>query len=109
MKSNPSNLMQQEPTNIDEILLAPFLYGIQSELIHDKDELNHRIAAFKANNWFKEPKQQLLSTMLELVGDMEQRETEDMTLKSWTPEDYKAFGRNELRAEIISKLNKAMK
>jgi hypothetical protein len=41
---------------------------------------------------------------LGLLGEMEHRETEDMSLKSWTPEDYKAFGRNELRSELIKKI-----
>ena len=40
----------------------------------------------------------------ELIGDPEYRETDDMSLKSWTPEDYKAFGRNRLRIELKAKL-----
>lgn len=47
---------------------------------------------------------QILNLIESVIGDMEHRETEDMGLKSWTPEDYKAFGRNELRADIKSKL-----
>jgi hypothetical protein len=43
--------------------------------------------------------------MLELIGDMEERETDDMALKSWTPEDYKAFGRNELRGQLMKDIN----
>ena len=43
--------------------------------------------------------------MLSLVGDMEYRETLDMGLSSWTGEDYKAFGRNELRSELCKKLS----
>ena len=40
----------------------------------------------------------------ELIGEPEYRETDDMSLKSWTPEDYKAFGRNRLRSELKAKL-----
>lgn len=46
----------------------------------------------------------ILNLIESVVDDMEYQETEDMSLKSWTPEDYKAFGRNELRAAIKSKL-----
>ena len=35
----------------------------------------------------------------EVIGDMEYRETLDMGLSSWSNEDFKAFGRNELRNE----------
>ena len=48
--------------------------------------------------------QELRDLMLELVGDMEERETSDMTLKSWAMDDYKAFGRNELRCELLKKI-----
>ncbi|HEY5806163.1 MAG TPA: hypothetical protein VIS56_02125 [Candidatus Saccharimonadales bacterium] len=51
-------------------------------------------------------RQQIKDVFLELIGDVEQRETEDMSLKSWTPEDYKAFGKNELRIELYDKVNK---
>lgn len=44
--------------------------------------------------------------MLELIGDMEERETEDMSLKSWTKEDHQAFGRNMLRSKLIEKVSK---
>ena len=43
--------------------------------------------------------------MLAFVGEMEARETEDMSLQSWGKEDYKAFGRNELRAELRKAIN----
>jgi len=49
-------------------------------------------------------KQQIKNLMLELIGDVEQRETEDMTLKSWTPDDYKAFGKNELKIKLRQKV-----
>jgi len=49
-------------------------------------------------------KAEVKEMMLALIGDMEQRETEDMQLKSWTNEDYKAFGRNDLRSKLISKV-----
>ena len=44
----------------------------------------------------------------ESIGEMEYRETEDMELKTWSAEDLKAFGRNELRNEIKSNLHKAL-
>jgi len=44
----------------------------------------------------------------EAIGDMEYRETEDMSLKTWSAEDLKAFGRNELRNEIKSNLREAL-
>lgn len=48
-------------------------------------------------------KQQVKDIFLELIGDVEQRETDDMSLKSWTPDDYKAFGKNELKVELYRK------
>ena len=42
--------------------------------------------------------------VIELIGPMEIQETSDMTLSSWTNEDYKAFGRNELRSEVLKKV-----
>jgi hypothetical protein len=53
----------------------------------------------------KRTKRELKALMLELIGDMEERETDDMALKSWTPEDYKAFGRNELRGQLMKDIN----
>lgn len=44
----------------------------------------------------------------EVIGNMEYRETEDMSLKTWSDEDLKAFGRNELRNEQREKLNKIL-
>jgi len=51
-------------------------------------------------------KQQLKDLMVDLVGDVEFRETEDMTLGSWTPDDYKEFGRNELKIALHQKIEK---
>jgi hypothetical protein len=45
---------------------------------------------------------------LELIGDVEQRETEDLSLQSWTPEDYKAFGKNELRVKLRQQVTAAL-
>ena len=42
---------------------------------------------------------------LEMIGELEERETEDMSLQSWDKDDYKAFGRNGLRAELRNKFN----
>lgn len=57
---------------------------------------------------FKEAKQAIKQLMVDefekIIGDMEYRETEDMSLGSWSNEDYKAFGRNELRIELRQKL-----
>lgn len=50
-------------------------------------------------------KQQIKDLIRELIGDVEQRETEDMSLNSWTPEDYKAFGKNELKIELRRRVN----
>jgi len=44
----------------------------------------------------------------EAIGDMEYRETEDMSLKTWSDEDLKAFDRNKLRNEIKSNLREAL-
>lgn len=52
----------------------------------------------------QEAKQRVKDFFMELIGEMERRETTDMSLKSWTPEDYKAFGRNELRIELQQKV-----
>ena len=41
----------------------------------------------------------------EVIGDVEYRETEDMSLSSWTDEDKKAFARNELIIEQRQRLD----
>lgn len=51
-------------------------------------------------------KREFKALILELIGAMEERETEDMMLKSWTAEDQRAFGRNTLRSKIIKKVEK---
>ncbi len=43
---------------IEKILLVGFLYGIQSDLL-PKDELVHRVAAFKHTKGYREAKQYL--------------------------------------------------
>ena len=50
-------------------------------------------------------KDKIKNMFTELLGDMESRTTEDMSLKSWTVDDHKAFARNGLRTEIIKKIN----
>jgi hypothetical protein len=50
-------------------------------------------------------REHFLKEALEIIGDMEERETEDMSLQSWGKDDYKAFGRNGLRAELRNKFN----
>lgn len=49
-------------------------------------------------------REEIKALMLELIGEPQYRETTDMSLQSWTPEDYKAFGKNELIAEIKAKV-----
>lgn len=66
---------------------------------HLSDISNDAVKAYK-----KKIQEHFLKEALELIGDMEERETEDMSLQSWGKEDYKAFGRNELRAELRTKL-----
>lgn len=56
----------------------------------------------EANTSFKSD---IYSLLMDVIGDMEYRETLDMGLSSWTNEDFKAFGRNELRNEQRQKLN----
>ena len=50
-------------------------------------------------------REHFLKEALEMIGDMEERETEDMSLQSWGKEDYEAFGRNILRLELRNKFN----
>ncbi len=52
----------------------------------------------------KRLKNNIKRLILELIGDVEQRETEDMSLKSWSTDDYKAFGKNELKLELRNKV-----
>lgn len=49
-------------------------------------------------------KQLMVNEFEKMIGDMEYRETFDMGLSSWTTDDIKAFGRNELRIEQRQKL-----
>lgn len=53
-------------------------------------------------------KQALIEYFMGIVGEMEQRETFDYSLSSWTSDDMKAFGRNELRIEIRAKLKESV-
>lgn len=53
-----------------------------------------------------ESKDDIKTLIREIIGDLEQRETDDSSLKSWTPEDYKAFGRNELRVKLLGEVDK---
>ena len=57
-------------------------------------------------NRFKQDLYQLIEW---IIGDMEGRQTTDMSLQSWTHEDYKAFGKNELIIEQRNRLSQAMK
>lgn len=52
----------------------------------------------------KRLKNNIKRLMLELIGDVEHRETSDMSLKSWSTADYKAFGCNELKIELRKKV-----
>lgn len=51
-----------------------------------------------------ETKLAIKNLMKELIGEPEYRKTGDMSLQSWTSEDYKQFGKNELIIEIIQKV-----
>jgi len=42
---------------------------------------------------------------IELLGEPTAVETEDMSLKSWTHEDMKTFGKNELIIELKNKVD----
>lgn len=84
----PDSLEPTAPMSIDEIL--------------ERFELRCKKETF-TNNATYQAKAAIKAYIAELLGEMESRETEDMRLKSWTPEDYKAFGRNELRAELRQK------
>jgi hypothetical protein len=52
----------------------------------------------------KHAKEEIKSLIIELMGEMEYRETYDMSLSSWSKDDYKAFVRNNLRTEIYQKV-----
>ncbi len=67
-----------------------------------KDEAIAEHKGWQGSDYVAKP--DIKALMLELIDDMEQRETEDMTLSSWSTEDYKAFGRNGLRAELRNKV-----
>ena len=58
---------------------------------------------------FKEAKQAIKQLMVnefeKLLGELEYRETFDMSLSSWSTDDIKAFGKNELKNELRQKLN----
>lgn len=49
-------------------------------------------------------KQQIKDLMRHLIGEPEERATTDMSLQSWTNDDYKMFGKNELRVELWQKI-----
>lgn len=53
----------------------------------------------------KSLRKHILQEALKMIGDMEERETDDMSLQSWGKEAYEAFGRNMLRQELRNKFN----
>ena len=54
-------------------------------------------------------KQLMADEFEKMIGDIEYRETSDMGLSSWTTDDIKAFGRNELKIELRQKLEEFRK
>lgn len=86
---------------LDEILFE----AVESAAVYNKN-----ISADEADYIQQTAKQAIKAHIkqefLALVGEMEARETEDMSLQSWSKEDYKAFGRNELRAELRKAIEK---
>ena len=94
---------------LDEILEEFGLddrYNFEDRL-HDRitdDEMCEQYEAFynKAKSAIHK---HILQEALEMIGDMEERETDDTSLQSWGKEDYEAFGRNMLRQELRNKFN----
>jgi hypothetical protein len=82
---------------LDEILFDPQTYYVQ-------DPDTGAFCVYDVNALLQLKIPEILDHIKEALGDMEYQETADMTLKSWTPQNYKVFGRNELRIEIKSKL-----
>lgn len=64
------------------------------------EDLYHAANAIEFDGWDDDIKGLIMS----MVGEPEARETTDMTLGSWTPEDYKVFGKNELIVELKNKI-----
>lgn len=92
-----------------ELVMLPLLNPIllltgREESVSKLRKILFNISDNPTYNSKEEAEQQIKSLFLGLIGDMEKRETADMSLKSWTPEDYKAFGRNELRAQLIGEV-----
>lgn len=52
----------------------------------------------------EEYKDTIKGIFTELLGEVEARSTDDTTLQSWSNEDYKAFGKNELKVELLNKI-----
>lgn len=91
---------------LNKILEKVFSYGVgtNSEDIIGNDTAFLNIEEHALETGKQAIKQLMVDEFEKLIGDMEYRETFDMGLSSWSNEDYKAFGRNELRAELRQKL-----
>lgn len=89
------------------------LDNILFEAIESAASYTHKVTAEEADYIQEQAKQSIKSLFQEIVeeciGEMEYRNTEDMSLSTWSAEDLKAFGRNELRNEIMNDLEKRLK
>jgi len=92
MKANSMNIDKELDEILKEVINAFSnasagykVIGIEEEVVEAKKEIK-----------------QLFQELVDgVIGhDLEYRETDDMSLSSWTNEDYKACGRNELRNDI---------
>ena len=72
-------------------------------------KLDSILSFAKPNCWQSDvdkAKLEIKYLIIELLGEAEYRETVDMSLKSWTLEDHKAFARNEYRTKLLKEIGK---
>jgi len=86
---------------------------MSSKTIKEVLERHIREEEYITKDYWQEDFEQTLLDIQEIIkeciGEMEYRNTEDMSLSTWSAEDLKAFGRNELRNEIMNNLEKRLK
>jgi hypothetical protein len=90
--------MTNQYDEIDQVLLPPFLYGIQSDFIKDPEEIQHRLAGFKHTKGYKEAKSQLIK----LLHDRESQLLKQIheAIQDGTLVVRRFMSKDELKAEL---------
>jgi len=103
-----SNKIEEAKQTIKFEILVPLVTSQVTKYQEEQGKLTKASSHEEYDTAIKSLNKTYLELVLEIIGDIEQRETEDMSLLSWTPEDYKVFGKNELKIELRNALNQRL-